>query len=388
MSTKTQLWTDTFLDAHRLRTDPLADAVMEQVIAAEGEAEARRLFDLLIRRIELPLAELPPLIQDFVAQTNQLPAWADWEQIQLANQLFLDHGPKFLIFLYYKSLPLLYCCKNGAQVLVQTGRLTHQADTYKIFTRRIAETGQFLLDVMAPDALRPGGSGIQVIQKVRLIHASIRRFIPPHRWNVATLGRPINQEDMAVTNMTFGVALTDALAQFGIREDEKRIDAYVHTWAAIGAVLGLEEDLLPNDVADAQFLLERVLQRQAAESEAGKTLTHALLEFAKETLPSEKLNHSPTALMHYLIGAERAAMLGITPNWGCLTSFVPHFLKAIFGLGERLEDKFDEPMRPLLDHLAQRTMEKMVDYFDEYKGRHFTVPPTYERAWYLSDKKS
>ena len=77
MSTKTQLWTDTFLDAQRLRADPLADAVMEQVIAAEGEAEARRLFDLLIRRIELPLAELPPLIQDFITQTNQLPAWAD-----------------------------------------------------------------------------------------------------------------------------------------------------------------------------------------------------------------------------------------------------------------------------------------------------------------------
>jgi len=388
MSTKTQLWTDTFLDAQRLRADPLADAVMEQVIAAEGEAEARRLFGLLIRRIELPLAELPPLIQDFVAQTNQLPAWADWEKIQLANQLFLDHGPKFLIFLYYKSLPLLYCCKNGAQVLVQTGRLTHRADTYKIFTRRIAETGQFLLDVMAPDALRPGGSGIQVIQKVRLIHASIRRFIPPERWNVATLGRPINQEDMTVTNMTFGVALTDALAQFGIREDEKRIDAYVHTWAAIGAVLGLEEDLLPNDVADARFLLERVLQRQAAESKAGTILTLALLEFAKETLPSEKLNDSPTALIHYLIGAERAAMLGIKPNWGCLTSLVPDFLKIIFGLGERLEDKFDEPMRPLLDHLAQRTMEKMVEFFDEYKGRHFTVPATYERAWSLSDKKS
>lgn len=386
MSNATQRWTDNFLDAKRLQADPLADAVLLQMVNEQGEDAARRLFDELIRRIEMPLNAFPAVIQDFLKQTNQLPDWIDWDKVALANRLFLDHGPKFLIFLYYKSLPLLYCCKNGAQVLVQTGRLTHQEETHKIFARRIAETGQFLLEVMAPDALRPGGKGIQAIQKVRLIHASIRRFIPEDHWDVHTLGKPINQEDMALTQLTFSVAITDALAQFGVQEDEALQEAYVHTWAAIAALLGVDEDLLPKDLSDARFLLEKILQRQAAESEAGKTLTKALSAFLKETVPSEKLNNVPGTLIRYFIGAERAPMLGIIPAGGCLTALVPDFLATFFRLGERLEAKLDEPLRPLLEQLSQKTMQKMVAFFDEYKGRNFAVPEVLERAWNVSEK--
>lgn len=244
MSNATQRWTDSFLDAKRLQADPLADAVLLQLVNEQGEEAARSLFDELIRRIEMPLNVFPAVIQVFLKQTNQLPDWVDWNKVALANRLFLDHGPKFLIFLYYKSLPLLYCCKNGAQVLVQTGRLTHKEETLKIFARRIAETGQFLLEVMTPDALRPGGQGIQAIQKIRLIHASIRRFIPADRWDVNALGKPINQEDMALTQLTFSIAITDALIQFGIQEDETLQEAYVHTWSAIASLLGVDEDLI------------------------------------------------------------------------------------------------------------------------------------------------
>ncbi len=40
MSTKTQLWTDTFLDARRLRADPLADAKAVAQARATGTAQA------------------------------------------------------------------------------------------------------------------------------------------------------------------------------------------------------------------------------------------------------------------------------------------------------------------------------------------------------------
>jgi len=39
MSTKTQLWTDTFLDARRLRADPLADAKAVAQARATGTAQ-------------------------------------------------------------------------------------------------------------------------------------------------------------------------------------------------------------------------------------------------------------------------------------------------------------------------------------------------------------
>ena len=159
---------------------------------------------------------MPSATKDFLAATNVLPAWTDWNKVKLANDLFLDHGPKFLVFLYYRSLPILYSCANGAKVLVQTGRLSHQNDGHKIFARCIAETGQFMLEVMKPDSLKQGGTGIQAIQKIRLIHAAIRTFTPEEKWDATVLGVPINQEDLAITLMTFSVVMIDALERFGI----------------------------------------------------------------------------------------------------------------------------------------------------------------------------
>jgi hypothetical protein len=43
--------------------------------------------------------------------------------------------------------------------------------------RRIVETAQFVLDVMAPDGLGHSGRGVRSAQKVRLMHAAIRHLI-------------------------------------------------------------------------------------------------------------------------------------------------------------------------------------------------------------------
>jgi len=375
-------WPDKFLDAKRLQTDPLADETLEQLLTENGMEEAKRIFDLLIRNIEMPVSELPPGIQHYLQQTRQLPKWADTQKIALAQDLFLDHGPKFLIFLYYKSLPLLYACKNGAQVLVQTSRLTRREESVEIFTRRIAETGQFLLEVMRPDGLLPDGKGIQAIQKVRLIHAAIRKFIPADNWTIDEFGQPINQEDMAVTLMTFSVAMTDALTQFHIQESEEKLEAYLHTWTAIGSLLGVDADLLPKNRTEAQWLLERILQRQAAPSEAGKLLTEALLSFAKKTIPKERFDDAPQVLIRFLIGKERSKMLSVPQYSGCLTALLPGLLYRMFQKGEQLEDHSDGAMRTLLDALSVETVKRMVGYFDSYKQRHFEVPEAFERAWF------
>ncbi len=182
-------WTDDFLDSKRLITDPLADAVVERMVAEKGDQESRNIFGLLIRNINTPIDQLPSYVQDYILQTNRLPTWTDQLKVKMAQEFFIDHGPKFMLFLYYKSLPLLYVCKNGAQVLYRTGRLMHDPQSMQAFTRRIGQTAQFLLDVMTPGELGPGGQGIRSIQKVRLIHASIRHFVAAKDWSVELLGK-------------------------------------------------------------------------------------------------------------------------------------------------------------------------------------------------------
>ena len=134
-------WTDTFFDAKRNIGDPPADTVLHQLVTEKGPEEARKLFDLLIRNIDMPMDQFSDSVKTFLKDSSQLPAWADIEKIKLGQALFRDHGPKFLIFLYYKSLPLLYTCAKGAEVLVHTRRLMHNEEVSKIFKRRLAEKG-------------------------------------------------------------------------------------------------------------------------------------------------------------------------------------------------------------------------------------------------------
>ena len=364
---------DAALNAARQRTDPPADQLLDTLVDQHGPEASRNLFNSLIRNIDLPLAQLPPEVRQFVEVHRSLPDWAYNKKIRKAQLLFVDHGPKLLLFLYYKSLPILYACKHGAQVLIHTGRLAHEGESLAVFKRRIAETGQFLINVMQQGGFRAGGKAIESALKVRLIHAAIRQFIPAEHWDAEVLGQPINQEDMAITLMTFGVALTDALSQFGIEETEEKVEAYFHTWNIVGHLMGVEEALLPPDVAAGRQLLERIQQRQSAASPAGQQLTAALVDFAQKTLPSKHLKNAPAVLIPFLIGEERAAMLGVQNNQGCLIQFLPEVLKGILGLSERLEDR-SEPLRILLDLLSKEMVLRMVNYFNPEKQTPFRVP--------------
>ena len=203
----------------------------------------------------------------------------------MAQELFLDHGPKMLLFLYFKSLPTLYACKKGAKVLVRTGNLAHSGDEMIIFSRRIAETGQFLLNVMAPGSLVHNGLGVKTILKVRLIHAAIRHFVKAHHWDAQTLGEPINQEDLGITLTTFSYSLIDALNRFEIQDVTKeRSEAFIHLWACVGHILGIDQDMLPDDLNESKILHDLILDRQKGASEEGVKLTKALIVFAEKHL--------------------------------------------------------------------------------------------------------
>lgn len=375
-------WTDEFLDRKRRLADPLADKVVETIVLERGENEAFKIFDLLIRNIEMPVNDLPDEVNDFLHSTNQLPEWADPSRIKLARELFLDHGPKFLLFLFYKSLPLLYTDKKGAEVLVRTSRLTHNVEDITIFTRRIAETGQFMIDVMSDGGLKPGARGIQSIQKVRLIHAAIRRFIKRTEWDTENLGEPINQEDMALTLMTFSISPITALQQIGIHESEERLDAYLHAWCAIGEILGINRDLLPDTLEEAQQLLDKILERQSGSSDAGKLLAKALVQFSRETFPRDRLDDAPVYIIRSLIGRERADMLHLYPKYSILGIAIPLFLRKIFNVAERLEDKIDGPVRLVIDRVSDKMVKAMVGYFDTYKQRKFSIPDEMENRWF------
>lgn len=378
---KTALWTPGLLTGHLHIADPPADEAVASIIEKEGPQEAFRLFNLLIRNIEMPVSQLPPVIRPFLAGADALPPWVHAPSIAEAHRFFLDHGPKALLLLYFKSLPLLYTIGKGAKVLVRTSRLANEDQSLDIFARRIAETGQFLIDVMTPGELKTGGRGITSIQKVRLIHASIRHFLQTEGWDQSTLGLPVNQLHMALTLLTFSIATLDGLAQFGIDVPEDWQEAYMHAWRAIGHMLGIVDDLLPDTTAEGRYLMQQILSLHAEPTEEGQLLTRSLIGFSQNTLKAEKMAAAPEILIQFLIGEQYADMLGIRHRPGCLGRMLPHSIRLAFHLGERLEDKAQGALAKLMELLSQQTAYAMVGYFDNYKGRRFHIPEVLEKAW-------
>ena len=57
------------LEALRQQADAPADDLLTRLVAEQGPQQAKATFDLLIRRVEMPLNELPPLVQEDMAIT-------------------------------------------------------------------------------------------------------------------------------------------------------------------------------------------------------------------------------------------------------------------------------------------------------------------------------
>ena len=131
-----------------------------------------------------------------------MPDWHDLDKIKAGQKLFSHYSPEIIVILFCKSLPECYCAEHAARVLDSTNLMT------KFVQRRIVKTAQFVLDVMAPGGLDPDNAearGLRSAQKVRLLHASIRHLLLQEGWDTATCGKPINQEDLTGTLLSFSL---------------------------------------------------------------------------------------------------------------------------------------------------------------------------------------
>src|SRR5688572_8391504 len=214
--------TDAILDAARLRGDALADDTVAAVFKAGDTAAVARLLSTLMRDDQEP-RHLAPAVADYLKQTGGSIERGP-ELAAAGERIFAEHGPEVMMLLCCYSLPSSYAARKGVQVLHRTAYLAKRPN------RRLFETAQFIVDVMSPGGLGPGGRGIRTAQKVRLMHASIRHLIqndPAAPWDVQELGVPINQEDLLGTPMTFTWLILDGLARLGVRLTPQEQQAYL-----------------------------------------------------------------------------------------------------------------------------------------------------------------
>jgi hypothetical protein len=317
-------FTDEYLDELRSCGDPLADEVVEDFERVAGVDDPRHLVQRLIaHQRELPAEDQVASVRAYFMQPPDVPAWVDVELLRRGQRFFNMFGVHIASALFCASLPMSYSAADGAQVLTHTMALV--SDT----RRRLAQTGEMLLDVMgANDAagglpFGPGAPSYRAPHGVRLFHAAVRRMLRGDpAYDRATLGEPVNQEDLLGTLLAFTVVVVEALQRFGVDVEGGDRDAYAHLWLTAGALLGIRPENLLSRRTEATEplhwdemveLRDIIVRRTAAPSVSGRTLMHALLDEEQGALPFP-LKGLPRACTRVLIGDHRSADLDLPPG--------------------------------------------------------------------------
>jgi len=252
---------------------------------------------------------MPKVVADYLARTAELPPH-DADDVRRAQRFFVDFGVPVSLSLFCASLPSAYASWRGVKVLHLTARL--ETDV----RRRIMETGQFLMDVMTPGGLEPAGQGVRAIQRVRLVHATVRHLIEevaasdPAVWR-PEWGRPISQEELVGTLMSFSYVVAEPLPRLGLDVTADDAEAYRACWNVVGTMLGVDEGLLPSSMAESADLVAAIRRRQYGSSPEGIELTGALVQFLEHHTPGWDRQHMVPAIIRQLIGDDVADLIDV-----------------------------------------------------------------------------
>jgi hypothetical protein len=286
--------------------DPPADDIVARVVAEGGPPALRGLMRRLFEHGGGDRA-LPPAVREAFGPAGPPPSDLGRARLVEAERFYRRHRPEVRMVLGGYSLPAAYAARKGVQVLHRTAYLLEAP------ARRLFQTARFVDEVLAPGALLPHGPGLACLHRVRLVHAATRYLVlhdASRPWDTAELGVPINQEDLAGTLMTFSFVVLEGLEKLGISLPAETREAWLHAWRVAGRALGIDERLIPADVADAGALTAIIRERHIESSSEGVELTHALVQGLQAQLPPW-MEGFPASLMHFFLGAHRVKGRGV-----------------------------------------------------------------------------
>jgi hypothetical protein len=378
-----QQFTGRELTQYRMIADTPADNVMSLVIKEDAVFQLNEFLRSLSNNASFETTAMPERLRSFVASASAMPEWYDVQKAAVGEKLFAKYGMEICVILLCKSLPECYLCWRGAVVLFETGRLTEQRGNLSRLTKRIAETLQFVINVMAEGGTTPQGNGVITAQKIRLIHASIRQYIKQYPWEETELGEPINQEDLALTWTTFSSSVLEGLEMLAIKLSDEEKEAYMHCWRIIGHFMGVDARFLSDSYDDAVQLQRMILADQAGSTPENKALAASILDFVEAIIPLQHWKGIAPFAMEFFLGKKYAKMLGIKAS--CF-SFNELRFRLTLWLVKLLskEEQQSYLVQAIVTAFGKALMQGLVLYFNEYKKVQFDVPPSLRGAWKMT----
>jgi ER-bound oxygenase mpaB/B'/Rubber oxygenase, catalytic domain len=294
-------FTNQFLDAQRLIGDPEADQLISEIFTTGKQTILYQVLKLDAKDYH---AQSNSSIKNFLTSRKENPSWFNSKRLQNGQLLFKHYALEMMALLGAMSLPYCYAASPGNKALYLSDKMRNSPG------KRLVDTATFVIEVLTPGSLNDGGMGSLHINKVRLIHALSRYYLKKQsQWDMKW-GQPINQEDMAGTNLAFSYIILLGLQQSGYVLSVSEKEDFLFTWRYIGYLLNINENLLPTTLSQAQHLESIIKKRNFKKTEEGKTLTRELLEYYRTNVRGWQ-KELITSQIRFYIGNDVADYLGM-----------------------------------------------------------------------------
>ena len=292
------------LNKQRLVGDGEADLLIKNTFASNQQGT---LYGLL--KLDEKVIDVQPdsNLKKFLVIQKPQPVWFNQKRLQKGQQLFKQYALEMMALLGAMSLPYCYAASPGNKALYLSDKMRNSPG------KRLMDTASFVIAVLTPGTLEDGESGHIHINKVRLIHALSRYYLQKQpTWNM-DWGLPINQEDMAGTNLAFSYVILLGMQQSGFILSEREKEDFLYAWRYIGYQMNIDETLLPASFQEARQLATTIKTRNFKKTEEGIILTKELLSYYKVSVPPEQADLVSSQIRFYL-GDEVAEYIGIASD--------------------------------------------------------------------------
>ena len=147
----------------------------------------------------------------------------------------------------------------------------------------------------------------------------------------------------------------------GVGYETAEAEAYLHRWCVAGHLLGIDDDLLPLSLDDAQEITTIIRRRQRRPSEDGRVLGQALVNALQASVHFKIMRPLPPSLIRWYVGKDVARINGIDGHESLskvLDSSVAMMRRTRFGA------PYDRALNLLLRRLSAHAGRTTLKAFD------------------------
>ncbi len=265
--------------------DEIGDGVVKDVYFTQPFPEASKQIETYIRDGISENDKIHKSVKVLFEQTQSIPAWLDYELIKSGAELCMRCNVDSLISLRD------YCLIGGYDYAYLNKPLIVTEALKKGAVKRLSETLDFWVNVTRNDALQIHKKGYEFAIKTRLIHSYARLSIKKHykNWDTENWGKPINSWDMMATYIGFSLVFLFSLHKLGNTFSDEEEKGLFHLWKYVGYLLGIPEELLPDDKKQATEYFYLWTSVQPPSDKDSILLAHSLLNESLEN-PILKFN--------------------------------------------------------------------------------------------------